>query len=103
MSDHRVYWQIDRDSIDGVLLCSAGEGAYCRTGCLEGCEFSCDHEPGDTGSCLAVEWISSSGSLEVYHEANEPHPLVSGPVEVRWDWKDENWVWRYLDEPEVKP
>jgi hypothetical protein len=98
MMFHSVKWVIDDDSIYGNLTCNAPEGSPCRCSCLEGCADICDHEEGDVGHCLAVEWIDAAGHLSEAHTGKD-QPLADGPVHVEWDGDD--WLWTYPEEGEV--
>jgi hypothetical protein len=94
MTDHEVTWRIDDGFVCGNLTCNAAEGAPCRRGCLEGCADICDHEKGDVGYCLAVEWIDATGDLSEAHTGKD-QPLADGPVHVEWD--GDGWLWTYVE------
>lgn len=91
---HRIEWFLDRDSVEGHVICEAAEGASCRRYCPAGCEYwPCEHDLADSGDCNAVEWFDATGTPADSYANKDRVPLRDGPIDVWWD--GDGWIWEY--------
>lgn len=100
---HTLTVTIDSGGVSSRINCTNPELAACRLWCPTCDELCCCFQDWhDAGYCLAVTWIDNGDSpLEVY--VGDEKPLVSGPVEVRWDGVLETWTWCYPEAVEQPP
>ncbi len=124
MSDHRVEWTHDRDTIVGRIVCTADAdqgAAPCRwtcsaASCQDGWSGQAEkdgdgwfHEydeidgevvrhPLRLESCNLVEYIDSSGGIEESYGGG-PTEVRSGPVEVLWNGDYYEWWYYHVAAP----
>lgn len=128
MSDHKVLWHHDMDTIVGEIICTAnpGAGAACRFYCADSaCEEGWigptkrdakglfhDYDLDDPDStavvfirhplslqpCNVREWIESASSVAECYGGPETE-VRSGPIDAAWN--GDNFEWTYVgDEQE---
>lgn len=109
MSDHRMRFEWDRDSVTATLTCTAPEGADCRLIGADHCDcenwvieradspmatpfhrvptFSGPdiiHWMHDGGHCNAVEWMDSGDTAD-FAEQGQEFLIAEVPVSLSWD------------------
>ncbi len=115
MSDHKVLWHHDMDTIVGEIICTADpeSGALCRLDCenpacfegavgpVERVDGQWVHAYGDdelhplkkTGYCNFREWMDCSSSIIESYGGPETE-VRSGPIDVTWN--GDNFEWTYV-------
>jgi len=124
MSDHRITWTLERDSVHGTFHCDAPADAECRSYAdpkICGCELMSPeaappapdgsrrwrhlaydpaadddvwHEHDRTGSCSKLVWFDDLTAQESY--CGDETPPRDGPIKFEWD--GEGYDWCYADE-----
>lgn len=96
---HTVAWFIDSGGpAVPYFTCTAPAGAHCRTWCDSGCEERCtdpdEHPFVDQGECLMVAWLEAEGpGAEAYD--GDKASVHDGPIVLRWETRDEMYLWSY--------
>lgn len=115
MSDHRLVFEFDRDSVRLTMKCFAEEGSDCRLTGPEGC--TCErwkierahegavayhevetiggaeilHWMHDGGECNYAVWMNKSGDLSELNEDREAFVVAAIPVEAVWNEQGPTW------------
>jgi len=117
LSDHRIVWTFDTDTIRAAAVCDAQTDAICRLECAEGCEaiqfIAADvdgspqhlvhddfdeqaapkaHRLIDSGSCNFVDWLNADPGV-IAELCHKPTSFEVGHTYIAPVWDNDGAEW----------